>query len=269
MKKILIIFLFFLSLQLRAQYYYHWALEQKYTTASSINQINYINGLIGSLKRDAVWNNLDVFWNYATETQQQAVWNIKSPGTNTCTEVNIPSWVAKKGYTSNGTTSYLNTNFNPSTQAVNFTLNSGSLGIYSRSNIAEAGYDMGVYQVSGGHLINILSRTATNTMANRVNTTATTTLSNSNSLGLIAAARTTSTLTTFYRNGSSIGTVADASSSIPAFNVFVNCLSSDGAAGSFSTKEISMAFMGSGGILQSNLNTAFEAYMDALGTGVE
>src|SRR3972149_572403 len=154
MKKLFTSLFFFWTIFVHAGYNYHWALEQKFTTRSSVNQINYVNRLIGSLKRDGNWTKLDALWVMAVEAQVQAVYNWKNPGANTLTEVNAPGWIAKQGYTSNGTTSYLNTNFNPATQGVNYTQNSGLFGIYVRTNVSEIKEDMGFTSTTGdGSLI--------------------------------------------------------------------------------------------------------------------
>jgi hypothetical protein len=42
------------------------------------------------------------------------------------TAVNSPTWTANQGFTGNGTSSYIDTNFNPATQGVNYTLNDAS-----------------------------------------------------------------------------------------------------------------------------------------------
>ena len=82
-----------------------------------------INTLVVVLKRFGAWSLIDRLWLFASETQQAATISLVNPLSTAITEVNSPAWVADQGYTSDGLTSYLDTNFNPSTQALKYTLN--------------------------------------------------------------------------------------------------------------------------------------------------
>lgn len=63
------------------------------------------------------------------------------------TAVNSPAFVVDRGYTGDGSTSYLETGFNPTTAVgAKFTQNSGAMGLWSRTNLANGGassFDMG------------------------------------------------------------------------------------------------------------------------------
>jgi hypothetical protein len=80
---------------------------------------------LAALKSAGVWDKLDVFYCFAQDGSKEfATLNWKSPSANQCTLVNSPTWTSNVGFKSDGATSYIDTNFNASTQGVQFTNNS-------------------------------------------------------------------------------------------------------------------------------------------------
>jgi len=101
-----------------------------------------VDALITSLKRASIWFQLDRLWIFATEQQAHAHVSLVNPnGINAPWPTilydgppNLPvlaTWNANKGYTGNGSSMYLNTNYNPATNAKNLSLNSCSAGVYT------------------------------------------------------------------------------------------------------------------------------------------
>lgn len=225
-----------------------------------------IDEFVLGLKQDNNWSHFDRLWIFAHPVQALSLVSLVNPTSTQITEVNSPAWVANQGYTSNGTTSYLNSNFIPSTHGVNYVLNSGSVGAYTRTNIAINGVEVSCY--IGGNRINLSARMATNVFLGNINADTASTLPSVDSRGLFAAARTASNLTTGYRNGSSFGTIADVSTTLPTIALYILSQNNNGTPGSFSTREISMVFIGSGNINQLKLFLRIERYMDQLNSGV-
>lgn len=234
-------------------------------TALSSARKDIVNTLVTTLKDDGNWTKLDRLWLFATEAQDQAVVSLVNPTATDALEVNSPAWVADQGYTSNGSTSYVNTNWNQTDDAGQSTQNSSAIGIYSRTDVDEVSYDMGSVDASVRQ--QILTR-ASNVIYPMVNTTGTSTVANTSSLGLITAVRTTSSLTTAYRAGSSLGTTSDASTTPNNDDLYVTASNNSGTAGNFSSRQISIAFIGAGTLDQAALNTAIQTYMTSLGTQV-
>src|ERR1700739_558485 len=115
------------------------------TTQPSAKWTNALNTLIRQMIIDGHWQLFDGLWIFATPTgcQTNAKINIVNPTSTLITEVNSPTWTANQGYNGNGTSSYLNLNYNPSS-GTNFTSNSNSFGTYSRININTGNtYDLG------------------------------------------------------------------------------------------------------------------------------
>src|SRR5690606_35810663 len=71
-----------------------------------------INTTITNLIAAGLWPKLDVLYLLAAADEQAARLNWKNPGTFTCTAVNSPTFTADRGFAGDGSTSYLDTNFN-------------------------------------------------------------------------------------------------------------------------------------------------------------
>jgi hypothetical protein len=100
-----------------------------------------MNDLIVALKTAGVWAKLDAFYVLAAADAQSSLLNWVSASYN-LTTVNAPTFVADQGYTGNGTTSYLDTGFNPTTApSPKFTQNSAHLGLWSRTNLPNGAAD--------------------------------------------------------------------------------------------------------------------------------
>jgi hypothetical protein len=85
------------------------------------------NTLLTSMKADGVWAKLDVFYVFAQDGGSSfGTLNWKNPNANQSTLVNAPTFVSNGGFTGNGTSSYIDTNFNPATQGVQYTQNNAS-----------------------------------------------------------------------------------------------------------------------------------------------
>ena len=229
-----------------------------------------IDELVLGLKQDNNWNLFDRFWILAQPVQPLSRVSLVNPTSVNMTEVNSPTWTANQGYTGNGVDMYLNTNFNPNTQGVNFTLNSATLGFYSRTDIIETTYNLSCI-VTGipNNFCGMSIKRVGNLMFNDINNDSATSIDFTGATtGLFTASRTAAELTTSYRNGISIGTTAVISSSIPSLNLFAMASNNSGVPSVFSTRQMSMAFAGGGGIDSLKLFLRIERYLDQLSSGV-
>lgn len=97
-----------------------------YTLPDSAQQVKQ-NTLLLSFKNDNVWAEMDVFYVFANNGSKEfGTLNWKNPSVHQCTLVNSPTWASNGGFTGNGTSSYIDTNFNPLTHGVKYTLNNAS-----------------------------------------------------------------------------------------------------------------------------------------------
>lgn len=235
------------------------------TTPFSTARKAIINTLVTTLKTDGNWTKLDRLWLLATEAQDQALISLVNPAATAMTLVNAPAFVAEQGFTGDGATSYINTNFAPDPDGVNFTQNSASMGVYSRTDIAEASIDYGSEGAWSSWFI--LKNTDNNFYA-RINDGATLLIAMPNTLGFFVQERTAANVKTAYKNGASIGTNADASLILNIYPFFICARNNSGSMDSPTTKQYSIAFAGSGTINQATLYTAIQTYMTSLGTQV-
>jgi len=96
-------------------------------TLPSVSQRIKQNALVLSLKAGGIWTKLDVLYIFANDGGASfGTLNWKAPTLNQSTLVNTPTFTANQGFTGNGTSSYIDTNFNPSTSGVQYQLNSAS-----------------------------------------------------------------------------------------------------------------------------------------------
>ncbi|WP_353076991.1 hypothetical protein [Flavobacterium sp.] len=101
-----------------------YATTQGYTLPSTAQRLKQ-NTLLSSLKTAGVWNKLDTFANFATDGSTQFAL-IDWKRLTQYTAVLSPTFTTNEGFMGNGTSSYIDTNFNPVTQGVNYTQNNAS-----------------------------------------------------------------------------------------------------------------------------------------------
>lgn len=168
---------------------------------------------------------LDFFHFTVTNTTTTA--NLNLCGTNfTLSATAAPTFTANAGYVANGTTQFLNVNFNPSTQGVNVTANSNSLGVYignDRAPIANS------TDIGGGNnppymylnALDIQGGGAVNTELNGA-TFPFFTLATATPRGCTTVTRDATTLSAFKNNSATaLGTVADTAGALPNASLFL------------------------------------------------
>jgi hypothetical protein len=100
------------------------ATAQGYTLPSAGQQAKQ-NILLNSLISSGVWAKLDTLFVLANDGGASfACINWKNPSGTKATLVSSPTFTTNQGFNSNGSSSYIDTNYNASTQGVNFTNNS-------------------------------------------------------------------------------------------------------------------------------------------------
>ncbi len=216
------------------------ALYNRYGTKPPSYIMGTENRLIKNLKSythssgsGTLWSKMDVFYVLAVPNEANSLlnWVVDS---NNCSNVSSYPFTANTGYEGSGSAGYLNTNFIPSTDATNYTLNSGSLGVYILEDVAENKTDMGASTAF------LQTRLGANNFTYLVNGGSN--VANSDSRGLFIASRLTGASLFSFRNNDSLNSSTTAASSLP------NAAISIGAYGSGfnSSKQIAFAFMGAG-----------------------
>jgi hypothetical protein len=105
-----------------------YATTQGYTLPSESQQLLQ-NQLVVDLKDGGIWSKLDTFAVFATDGNSDFAL-IDWIRLSQYTAVNSPTFTTNVGFSGNGTSAYINTNFNPVTSGVNYTLNNASRIMY-------------------------------------------------------------------------------------------------------------------------------------------
>jgi hypothetical protein len=108
-----------------------YATTQGYTLPSS-GQQTLQNQLVVDLKAGGIWSKLDTFGVFATDGDSDFAL-IDWIRLSDYTAINSPTFTTNEGFTGNGSSSYINSNYNPNTSGVNYTLNDASISVWNNT----------------------------------------------------------------------------------------------------------------------------------------
>lgn len=219
-----------------------------------------IDALITTLKAGGLWTKLDVLWLTAAHATQAKNLNWKSPSTFTLTETGTVAFTVDRGCAGNGVDSFLPTGWDPATNGSQYTQDSATLFLWSRTAGLTGLSTLG----SATTAVAILSpRNGAGNFVYRVNQAAGVTTANADGSGLIAASRTAAAVTQGYRNGATLGAAGNAASTALTTDDFAIGKVNN----TFSAVEIACAGMGAGlnDTEHTALYNALSAYMTAVG----
>lgn len=229
-----------------------------------------IKGL-GDFGTDNIFSKMDLAYLLAADAEQAALLDIKR-GFD-ATAINSPTFTVDRGFTA-ASTRYVQTNWVPSTDASNFTLNDACMGSYERTNeAAGSSYMFGAQNTSTPFDFTIwIPRNASDQIRPGIhNATNALILDNSTeSRGLWVVRRTGATALQVFKNGSSFATGTDTSGSLNSIEIYMLADNQGGTAVMAGTRQISFFFAASSlsTTEQTNLFNSVETYMDAIGAGV-
>lgn len=237
------------------------SLFARMTSQPAAIQKELINDRIIAGESYSFWAKMDAIWVHASHDAQAARLNWLSTSYD-CVTVNNPLFTAFQGYTPDGATSYLDTQFNPVTAVgANFSQDSASFGIRSNTSNQGAGSLAGFWDGSKGVTINPKDNGGTYIM--RVNSGNFNAGAVASSIGLFAITRTASAVIRGYYNGgvAITGTIASLSMANGSFRL--GSISNS----SYRSCQFSMAFVGSGLTDQDaiDMNTWFNVYRTEIG----
>lgn len=236
------------------------ALFARFTTPPTDARKALINTLIVTLKAATIWDKIDAMYMLASADSQAALLNWKSANYNAIA-VNSPTFQADKGYTGDGATSRLRTQFTPSTNGVNFLQDNCGLWVYCLTDVTGGQADLGANSAPQAQ---VQSRRTSNALGIALSdNTLTAPTSIATSVGLSGASRAVSTARKAWRNGSQIGADSSVTSTgISAAEQWI-CASN---AGLFSTRQVAFAAWTSALTgLETALYNAVLAYLQGVG----
>ncbi len=221
-------------------------------------------------KKKSFWAKLDALWVHAAHDPQAGHLNWLGDIYN-CIPVNNPVFTADRGYVGDGSSSYLNTQFNPS-MAVSpkYTQDSGSVGIRSNTENVGTGSLAGFYDtvLQRGTTINPRIDNTNSVASYRLNagSTGANTPNGAapSSIGMFIANRTSPAGVSGFRNGVKLVAGTQQPSTLPA-NGSIRLGSVH--ASSYRACQFSMAFIGAGLTDQEviDIYNWFEPYRIAVG----
>ncbi len=219
------------------------------------------------------WAEKDVIYVHAVHTNNngEALPNWKNPGTNDATIVlngGTMNFTAFEGFQSSDG-AYVNYNWNPTDDGVNYVQDSSSVSAYIRTNVQEAGFDVSANAGIGGE-IRLGTRWTSDLYLLKMNDNTDFGPANVDSRGFHHLTRTASNVRSIYKNKTLIGGDTVASINITNVDLFGLARNNSGSPDLPSTKQLSAVLFG-GGMVQENVDNTtdpFETYMDSNGKGV-
>ncbi|MBN9018713.1 MAG: hypothetical protein J0H11_14970 [Rhizobiales bacterium] len=238
------------------------ALVARMTTKPVAARAGLIDNLIKALKAAGVWSQLDALYVMAAADAQAAKLNWIT-GTYDLTAVSAPTFTVDRGYAGDGAASYLDTGFNPITApSPKFTQNSGSLILWSRTNLPNGADNSGDFGRENSRIGRFLS---TSGMAmGRINMASTLNSMAAGAYpGMISWSRTGSAAWTSYAAGVAVNSGTEASAALTNGTLRI-C---SWTAGSFGVNQLAAAAIGASlnGTQHAAVKAALQTYLTAIG----
>jgi hypothetical protein len=180
-----------------------------------------------------------------------------------------PTFVQFEGFTSDGANGYIDENYIPSSDGVNYKQDDACWFNYIRTNVAETLIDLGSFVT--GKWIGLIARTAGNTLYYGINMAASKLVTpHTDSRGMFIAARNGATSHFLDWNKNTIDTGNVASTALVTKKIFGCCYNNNDVPASFTTRQQGIIAFSKyfNKATRDAITDAFEKYMDAKGKGV-
>lgn len=206
----------------------------------------------------------DYFYLFAQDQQANSLVSLFNPTLYTATANGGYTWNAYLGFTGNGTNAYINANFIDSLNGINYTLNSGMFGVYTRNVVGAStrvclGNDDGIVQNFIG-----LNFTGAGILYNCNSSTGQTT-AGTNTQGLSIVTRPNASTFSVIQNGTTINTVTLTATALCTRTDAIMCWNNQGTFIYNDDNQYTCAFKGSGAIDNTKLTAAINTLMNDLG----
>jgi len=199
----------------------------------------YMDTMVSDLVSGGYWDRMDLFYVFANNIE------------------------AYEGFTGDGSEDYISTNYNPSSDNTNYTLDNATVGIYLP--ISQAEQSKYVFLATDGtNLLGLIPRQTAGNYVAFINSSLSMggTFAASEGSGLWILTRTASNVCVLYRDNTLIEQESDASSSLP--NAELGVLGNIGA--TYTTHQVSIFFVMNGVTAEevSAITTIINTYIAAL-----
>jgi hypothetical protein len=225
----------------------------------------YINSFFYNLGTD--FTEFDRLWIHGVSNAIAARTSLANPTSTIITNVNSVLFTANQGFTGNGTTSYLNSNFVPAVNGVKYQRNSANIFVYSLSNTNAGGVEGEIGNYSGPNYSYIVCK-GTGLAFFALNSNNDSTISVADSLSLYQSIRTGSNTYLNYKRDTLLSTISQPSQALLNQSYFILARNGNGTPTSFSNRKLAASGMGSSSINQANFYNALQTLGTSLGWAV-
>lgn len=245
------------------------ALVGAMTTPPTTGRKTLIDNFVYSLKVSGAWYELDCLWMLAAADSQAGYLNWKKPAANNLAPVASPTFTADRGVAGNGSTSYINSNFNPGDGGTyKFTRNNACYGVWNlTSTAAAATTDVGGYISSGTRLRSFNTGGVVGGTLNAVsNASSTNTVSDAT--GHTAVRRNVSTTIDIFKNGASLDSgISSSSATLPNIGIYLCGHNVNGTLTNASSRQIAACHYGAylNDTQMASLYNGMRMYLQELG----
>ena len=222
------------------------ALFARFSSPPSVVRKAAINAAIKALKAAGVWTKLDGYVPYAAADAQAGTRNWIQDAYNPAPQ-NSPAFSADRGFTGDGSGSYLDTGFVPATAGGKFALNSAHIGFFSRSAGQSNGVELGARNGASAGQVLTQVRTTTNNSIHRVNQDASGAIISGTMMdgsGHFIARRSAAGATEYFRNNVSLITGSSPATALPAYSLVSHAVNQAGVIAAFSSRELALIHWG-------------------------
>ena len=105
-----------------------------FSVKPSSSNANAQDTFVSTLVSGSVWNKLDILYLFRLHEASASLTNFINPGTYNCSESNA-TFSVDFGWQGNSSDAYLDTNWNPYSNGVNYVQDSSSFGIYVNNDV--------------------------------------------------------------------------------------------------------------------------------------
>ena len=239
----------------------------------SVAILSIASRFVADEKASGAWGLTDDYWPFWGENLIQATVSLKQR--RTVTLVNAPAFTARRHFATNGTSSYLDTGFIPSTHKIAASTHNVRLAVYLRDNLSSNSYAAGAGS-SSNRALRLRPRSSSVAYLDANSNSGTYTLPAATSAGYTAGSRDAASGANSYgyKNGvAMVQTVAPTgfgSASLPVVSIFVGGYNAGGVL--TGPRATSIGFMTVGATLSAAQElaqyNAVQAWATALGANV-
>jgi hypothetical protein len=207
---------------------------------------------------------IDVLYLFAQDNQTNSNVSLFNPATYTALPVGTPTWNANLGYTTNGISSYINTEFNLATNGVNYTQNNAMITHYARNAVAgTTGVDWGSYD--GTNIAEGFSNYTGYGVGGYLNSLTVFNATDANTQGCFSYNRPSSSTVNVTVNGTQILSASDTATGLANDKCYIGCRNASGTAALFKAQQYTLWMAAAGSLNMVTLNSAINLLMTNIG----